>query len=81
MPATPVLMKRRKGPVKFVLCIRNKDCDDLTARKVYRVLPDEDTAGEGYLRVVDDSNEDYLYPAKFFVPIEVPESAAKALSK
>jgi len=36
------------------------------------VLPDEDAAREGDIRVVDESGEDYLYPAKDFVVIEVP---------
>jgi hypothetical protein len=31
------------------------------------------------LRVVDESGEDYLYPEAFFVPIELPKAAEKAL--
>jgi hypothetical protein len=42
-----------------VLCIENKDCDDLEKRKVYQVLPDDKAADEGYLRIVDESGEDY----------------------
>jgi len=73
-------MPRKKAHLQFVLCIRNKGCDDLTLRKVYRVLPDEDAAQERHARVVDDSGEDYLYPAKFFVPIELPKEVAKKLA-
>jgi hypothetical protein len=40
--------------------------DDLDLGKTYRVLPDESAAGEGYLRVIDESGEDYLYPAEYF---------------
>jgi hypothetical protein len=39
---------------------------------LYRILPDETAAGEGYLRVIDDSGEDYLYPAGRFVMVEAP---------
>ncbi len=73
-------MKRRQPQLKFVLCIRNDDCDDLEPRKVYQVLEDPAAIREGYLRVVDESGEDYLYPAKYFVPIELPSAAAKALA-
>lgn len=63
----------------FALCIRNDDCEDLERRKVYRVLPDEDAAREGYVRVVDESGEDYLYPASYFVLVELPQEAREAL--
>jgi hypothetical protein len=43
----------------FVVCVLDAGCDDLSAGMLYRVLPDEKAAGEGYLRVVDDSGEDY----------------------
>ena len=46
---------------------------------LYRVLPDETAAGEGYLRVVDDSGEDDLYPAKCFVVVEVPRGEEQRL--
>jgi len=55
-------MKHNNNKNLFVLCIENKDCDDLEKRKVYQVLPDDKAADEGYLRIVDESGEDYLYP-------------------
>ncbi len=72
-------MKRPKLISKFVLCIRNEDCEDLEPRKLYRVLPDEAAAEDGYLRVTDESGEDYLYPQDYFLPIELPKAAEKAL--
>ena len=71
-------MKRR--PTKFVICLRNDECIDLEVRKVYPVLPDAAAAKDGYLRVVDESGEDYLYPANYFVPVEVPLAARRVLS-
>jgi hypothetical protein len=41
-------------------------------------LPDEEAAGDGDLRVIDESGEDYLYPADFFIPIEVPNEIKKS---
>ncbi len=64
---------------RFALCVENKDSDDLEKRKVYVVVPDEEAAKEGYLRVIDESGEDYLYPASYFVLMELPAEAEKAL--
>jgi len=64
---------------RFAVCIRNEDTEDLELRKVYQVLPDESAAAEGYLRVIDESGEDYLYPASYFVLLEVPEAVEQAL--
>ena len=72
-------MRRRKPEPRFVICIRNEDCEDLEPRKVYRVLPDEAAAEDGYIRVIDESGEDYLYPQAYFAPIELPRAAEKAL--
>jgi hypothetical protein len=52
-----------------MLCVRNAGCDDLEERKVYLVLPDPAAAESDYLRVVDESEENYLYPASYFVPV------------
>jgi len=49
---------------KFVLCVSPGDSGDLETRKVYEALPDPKAAGEGYLRIVDESGEDYLYTAE-----------------
>lgn len=72
-------MKTQEIESRFVLCIRNEDCDDLEPRKIYQVLPDESSAADGYIRVIDDSGEDYLYPQDYFVPIDLPQAAQKAL--
>ena len=64
---------------RFALCVENRDSEDVEKRKIYVVVPDEDAAREGYLRVIDDSGEDYLYPACYFVLIDLPAEARKAL--
>lgn len=65
---------------KFVLCIENKDCDDLEIGKVYRLLPDAKAKRDGFVRVVDESGEDYLYPESHFVAVDIPLKAREALS-
>lgn len=65
----------------FVVCLRNVGAEDLDVRKIYRVLPDEDAAVKGFLRIIDESGEDYLYPADLFAFVEVPEDAARELRR
>lgn len=69
---------RRKK--RFLLCVRNKKCEDLELRKLYEQLPDEAAAEEGYVRVIDESGEDYLYPQTYFVAVELPREVARALA-
>ncbi len=63
----------------FALCIENKECDDLEKRKVYQILPDKKSEKEGYLRVVDESGENYLYPESYFIMVQLPRKAQEAL--
>jgi hypothetical protein len=65
--------------VQIALCIRCSD-DDLELRKAYSVLPAASNKA-GFLRVVDESGEDYLYPSDYFIVVEVPRSAEEALLK
>ena len=63
----------------FVICVRNDDCGDLELRKVYEVLPDEKAAKDDYIRVIDESGEDYLYPATYFYPLELPRAVRESI--
>ena len=68
--------------VRFAICVSNAGVPaSLELRKVYRLVSDPAATSEGLVRVVDESGEDYLYPDKFFVPIEVPKAAVRAFSK
>lgn len=70
------------APDRYVLCLDNLGYEaSLVRRKVYRSLRDDGAAERGLVRVIDESDEDYLYPASMFVPIEVPEEAAAALAR
>src|SRR2546422_1370903 len=66
---------REKG---YALCVENRGAEDLEIRKVYRVLHDKGAAAAGYVRVIDESGEDYLYPAAYFVSVELPQKAKRA---
>lgn len=60
---------------KFVLCLKNDECEDLEVRKIYKVIPDKRASRDGYLRVIDESGEDYLYPKSYFVIVKLPRKA------
>jgi len=70
---------KKEPKQKFVLCIENKDCEDLEKRKIYEVVPDAKSAKEKYLRIIDESGEDYLYPQSYFIIVPLPNEAQKAL--
>jgi hypothetical protein len=72
-------MPRTKDRPKFAVCIANDGCDDLQIWKIYRVVPDPSAAAEDYLRVVDESGEDYLYPSRRFLVVEFSAAVEKKL--
>lgn len=74
-------MEKSTGETRFAMCVRNEDCEDLELRKVYRVLPDKKAESEAYLRVIDESGEDYLYPDSYFVFVRLPRKAQDAMSQ
>lgn len=59
----------------FYLCIKNTGCPDLEIRKVYHGIDDPRANQHGQIRIIDESGEDYLYPEKYFVMVEVPKEA------
>ena len=66
---------------RAMLVVRYLEAAALEVRKVYRVISDHLAEGRGLVRVIDESGEDYLYPAGFFLPLELPRAAIKVLSK
>lgn len=65
---------------RFAVCIDNTGYPSSLERyKIYRVLPDEEAARDGDIRIVDESGEDYLYHATCFVTIEVPPEVEHAI--
>ena len=74
------MLKPRRKSSAFVVCIRNTGHRaSLELHKIYRALPDAAAEAEGDIRVVDESGEDYLYPAVWFAPIKVPAAVRRTL--
>ena len=74
-------MKRQKEKeARFAVCVNNAAYPaSLELHKIYRILPDEDAEVDGDMRVIDESGEDYLYPADYFVMVELPKAVEKSL--
>lgn len=67
---------------RYVLCLNNKGYRAaLEQRKLYRSIPDAAAHAKGYIRVIDESGEDYLYPASRFSAITLPAVAKRAFAK
>ena len=74
-------MKRSTSASQFVVCLRNDRYKaSLVLRRIYRVILDAEARRRGLVRVIDESGEDYLFPTKLFVPIELPKAATKMFS-
>ncbi|MCI0424081.1 MAG: hypothetical protein L0312_33540 [Acidobacteria bacterium] len=72
-------MKTADTQVQFAVCIDNEGYPaSLEVRKIYQVVPDEKAVKHHLVRVIDESGEDYLYPQRFFIPIELPQAAEEA---
>lgn len=68
------MIKQRES--EFVLCLDSGGYEpSLVAWKVYRLVPDAESLRLGMIRVIDESNEDYLFPENLFLRINLPEAA------
>lgn len=57
----------------FALCVNDGGYpESLEVRKVYRIVPDEKAEARKYIRIIDETEEDYLYPAALFVMLNLP---------
>ena len=71
-------MKQSTKP--FALCIDNTDFKaSLIPGKVYRVIPDAKAAKDDFVRIVDESGEDYLRHKSLFLFVEFPRAIAKRI--
>lgn len=68
--------KRSRSLPEYVRCIRNDGYPvSLEVGRTYQVVPDADATPEDEIRVIDESGEDYLYPADYFVTAGVSKVA------
>jgi len=76
------MAEKKRTSRRYVVCISNKGNEaSLERNKLYVVLPDPRAEADGLLRVIDEDAEDYLYPAEWFVAVEVPRAVQASLRK
>jgi len=76
------MKKKNESTSQFVVCINNEGYPaSLELHKIYRVVSDKVAAADDDLRVIDESGEDYLYPASYFAPIKVPAAVEESLRR
>ena len=76
------MKKTKRSPTRFAVCIQNEGYEaSLELGKLYRVIRDKDAEGHGYLRIIDESGEDYGYAAERFFAIDIPKPLERALLK
>ena len=72
-------MRMQQSAGSFALCVEDGGMEDLEVRKVYQVLPDRAAGREGYVRVIDESGEDDIYPSDMFVPVKLTAAVVRRL--
>ena len=74
-------MNKKQIKFQFVVCINNEGYSaSLEPRKIYRTVQDDTASQHQFIRIIDESGEDYLYPKACFAPIDVSQQLAEALS-
>lgn len=74
------MKEMRETESTFAVCLRNLDYEaSLELHKLYRVLIDAEAKKVGFVRIIDESGDDYLYPETYFATIELPEAVREAL--
>jgi len=69
-----------KAAKRLFICLANAGYEIPIERlKIYVALPDAKAEHGGYLRIIDESGEDYLYPSQRFVAAELPVSTRRAV--
>ena len=59
---------------QYVICLRKDGHPaSLEVRKLYALIPDAEASQHGLVRIVDESGEDYLYPADWFIQVDLPK--------
>ena len=76
------MSEKRRVSRRYAVCIKNKGNEaSLERNKLYVLLPDRQAEADGLVRVIDEDGEDYLYPADWFVAMELPKVVRASLRR
>ena len=74
------MAKSSSAKRRFVVCVRNDGYEvSLERRKIYVSIEDEEAKAHKLIRVIDESDDDYLFPEKMFIPIDLPQPIRRAV--
>jgi len=74
--------KLARSGAMYVMCVYNKhNPASLQLRKVYRAMRDAEGEKHGYIRVIDEDGEGYLYPKRHFVEVALPRTLTRTARK
>ena len=74
------MASRRTKTQGFAVCLRNAGFEaSLEVRKLYPVVDDPDAERNALIRVIDESGDDYIYPAGLFQKLTLPAELQRAL--
>ena len=80
LPGRMTMTQRKSLAKHFAVCINNRGYPaSLELHKIYRVLPDKEAGGDGDIREIDESGENYLYSASRFVEVDLPQTIRRSL--
>ena len=67
---------------KYMICTVNSGYEaSRELRKLYEIVSDDSASDHDLIRIIDESGEDYLYPASWFVPVDLPDPVAERVSQ
>ncbi len=71
----------KEKEIQFAICLDNEGYKaSLDIGKLYRVIPDDEASAHGYIRVIDESGEDYAFTSDRFHVVHIPVFVEKILS-
>ncbi len=74
------MAKTKSSTTQFALCLNNEGYKaSLEVGKLYQVIPDAEAAAHGYLRVIDESGEDYAFTLNRFHVMTLPTAVKRTL--
>ena len=67
---------------RYVVCVENGDyAGTLELKKLYEIIDDPSAETRNYVRIIDESGEDYLYPKSWFLPVQLAPNVEEALAQ
>lgn len=74
-------MRTRRTKIHgYAVCMQNVGLGaSLEVRKLYPIIADPDAEANDLIRVIDESGEDYVYPANLFQRLTLPSEVQRAL--